>query len=148
LEPFRCPGPEQEPEPLPYLRVDGDWAYDIELEVRLQSERMDKPEVIARSNARFLYWNMLQQLAHHTITGCDMRQGDLLASGTISGPTSESYGSMLELAWRGNRPVQLPNSEERTFLEDGDCITLAGWCQGDGYRIGFGEVDGRILPAR
>jgi fumarylacetoacetase len=147
LEPFRRPGPPQEPPPLPYLRSPGDWAYDIELEVRLQSAAMAEPLVIARSNFRHLYWNICQQLAHHTITGCNLRPGDLLASGTISGPTPDSYGSLLELAWRGERPLPLPGGESRTFLQDGDRLTLTAWCQGDGYRIGFGEVAGTILPA-
>jgi fumarylacetoacetase len=147
LEPFRCPGPEQEPQPLPYLRSPREGAFDIQLEVHLQSQEMAEPAVISRSNFRYLYWNMAQQLAHHTITGCNMRPGDLLASGTISGPTPDSYGSLLELAWRGTRPITLPNGEERSFLEDGDRVTLTGWCQGDGYRVGFGEVKGEIFPA-
>jgi fumarylacetoacetase len=108
---------------------------------------MARPAVISRSNFRYLYWNMDQQLAHHTVSGCNMRPGDLLASGTISGPEPDSYGSMLELAWSGSRPLQLPSSEERRFLQDGDRITLSGWCQGDGYRVGFGQVSGEILPA-
>jgi 2-keto-4-pentenoate hydratase/2-oxohepta-3-ene-1,7-dioic acid hydratase in catechol pathway len=128
LEPFRCPGPEQEPQPLPYLRSPGDGAFDIQLEVHLQSYEMAELDVISRSNFRYLYWNMAQQLAHHTITGCNMRPGDLLASGTISGPSPESYGSMLELAWRGTRPITLPNGKKRSFLEDGDRITLTGRC--------------------
>ncbi len=147
LEPFRTAGPAQDPQPLPYLRSEGDWAYDIHLEVHLQSEQMAEPAVISRSNFRHLYWNMAQQLAHHTVNGCNARPGDLLASGTISGPTPDSYGSMLELTWRGTKPIELPSGESRKFLQDGDCITLTGWCQGDGYRIGFGEVRGRILPA-
>jgi fumarylacetoacetase len=147
LEPFRCPGPTQDPVPLPYLQSEGERAYDIHLEVGLQSRAMSEPARIARSNFRHLYWTMDQQLAHHTITGCNMRPGDLLASGTISGPTPDSYGSMLELAWRGTRPMRLPSGEERRFLEDGDRVTLSGWCQGDGYRVGFGEVTGRLLPA-
>jgi fumarylacetoacetase len=147
LEPFRCAGPKQDPEPLPYLRTEGDWSYDIKLEVDLQSEKMDKPAIIARSNFRFLYWNMCQQLAHHSITGCNMRTGDLLASGTISGPSPASYGSMLELTWRGTKPIQLNDGEERKFLQDGDIVILRGWCQGEGYRVGFGEVRGKILPA-
>lgn len=147
LDPFRCAGPEQEPEPLPYLRSTGNWAYDIHLEVNLQTTTMAWPATIARSNFRYLYWNMLQQLVHHTVTGCNLRPGDLLASGTISGPTPDSYGSMLELAWRGTRPISLPGGQERRFLEDGDQVTLSGWCQGDGYRVGFGEVVGKLLPA-
>lgn len=147
LEPFRRPSPEQDPLPLPYLRSQGDWAYDIQLEVYLQSESMGEPAVIARSNSRYLYWNLCQQLAHHTITGCNLRPGDLLATGTISGPTPDSYGSLLELSWRGTRPIELPDGEMRHYLEDGDRITLTGWCQGDGYRVGFGQVTGKLLPA-
>ena len=108
---------------------------------------MDKPHVISRSNAKFLYWNFAQQLAHHTITGCNMQVGDLLATGTISGPTPDSHGSMLELAWKGSQPIALPNGQTRNFLQDGDRLTITGWCQGQGYRIGFGEVTGQILPA-
>jgi fumarylacetoacetase len=145
LEPFRVPGPVQQPPPLPYLRSPGDWSYDIHLEVMLQSQTMAEPAVISRSNFRYLYWNMLQQLAHHTITGCNLRPGDLLASGTISGPTPDSRGSMLELSWRGAEPIQLPNGESRAFLADGDTVTLSGWCQGDGYRVGFGQVSGAII---
>jgi fumarylacetoacetase len=148
LEPFRCAGPAQDPQPLPYLLAPGDQAYDIHLEASLQGAGMDRPHVICRTNLKHLYWNMCQQLAHHTVTGCNLRPGDLLASGTISGPTPESYGSMLELAWRGERPIKFPNGEERKFIEDSDRITMTGWCQGDGYRVGFGEATGRILPAR
>jgi fumarylacetoacetase len=148
LEPFRRPGPKQEPEPLPYLQSQGDWAYDIHLEVHLQSEQMDSPITISRSNFRYLYWNICQQLAHHTITGCNMRPGDLLASGTISGSSPDSYGSMLELTWRGTKPIQLPTGETRKFLNDYDRLTLTGWSQGDGYRVGFGNVTTQLLPAK
>jgi fumarylacetoacetase len=144
LEPFRCPGPVQEPQPLPYLQSDGPWAYDIHLEVGLQTAQMTGPQVISRSNFRHLYWNMRQQLAHHTVTGCNLRPGDLLASGTISGPTPDSWGSLLELAWRGERPLTLESGEKRTFLQDGDTVVLTGWCQGEGYRVGFGEARGII----
>jgi fumarylacetoacetase len=144
LEPFRCPGPAQEPQPQPYLQSNGPWAYDIHLEVGLQSLQMAQPQVISRSNFRYLYWNMLQQLAHHTVTGCNLRPGDLLASGTISGPTPGSRGSMLELTWRGAEPLTLVSGEQRKFLQDGDTVVLSGWCQGDGYRVGFGEARGRI----
>src|SRR5262249_38204190 len=147
LGPFRVPGPAQEPPPLPYLRTAGDWAYDVRLEVYLQGERMARPHRICESNARFLYWNVCQQLAHHASNGCNLRPGDLLATGTISGPDPGSYGSLLELAWRGSRPLPFPDSETRTFLEDGDRVTLTGWCQGPGYRVGFGEVTGKVLPA-
>ena len=148
LDPFRCPGPTQNPNPLPHLRTAGPQAFDVNLEVSLQGERMNEAHVICRSNFKHLYWNMPQQLAHHTSNGCDLRTGDLLASGTISGPTPESYGSMLELSWRGETPIAFPNGEKRTFIQDGDRITMTGWCQGDGYRVGFGEVSGRILPPR
>ena len=144
LEPFRTPGPEQEPQPLPYLQQPQPRSYDIQLQVTLQSAQMAEPLVISRSNARHLYWSMAQQLAHHTVTGCNLRPGDLLASGTISGPTPDSLGSLLELSWRGQRPLHLPTGETRTFLEDGDTLTLSAWCEGEGYRVGFGEVGGRI----
>jgi fumarylacetoacetase len=147
LEPVRTRGPVQQPEPLPYLQSAGDAAYDIQLEVFLQGEKMDRPHRICTSNTKYLYWNMSQQLAHHTVNGCNLRTGDLLASGTISGPTPDSYGSLLELSWRGSKPLVFPNGETRTFLLDGDRVTLAAWCQGDGYRIGFGEATGRIVPS-
>ncbi len=147
LAPFRVPGPKQDPEPLPYLRSVGDCAYDIHLEVWLQTAKMERPQRISATNSKYLYWNICQQVAHHTINGCNLQPGDLLASGTISGPTPDSLGSMLELAWKGTRPIQLPGGETRVFLQDGDRLTLTGWCQGPGYRVGFGEVTGRILPA-
>jgi fumarylacetoacetase len=148
LEPFRCHSLDQDPKPLPYLQYDGQGSYDIHLEVYLTGQEMDVPATIVRSNFRHLYWTMAQQLAHHTITGCNMRPGDLVASGTISGPTPDSCGSMLELSWRGSRPISLPGGGQRTYLDDGDQVTLTGWCQGDGHRVGFGEETGRLLPAR
>ena len=141
LEPFRGPGPVQEPAPLPYLQSPEDFALDIELAIQLQGE------VISRTNFNTMYWNILQQLAHHTVTGCNIQPGDLMASGTISGPTPDSCGSMLELTWAGQRPLKLDNGEDRKFLQDGDIVTLTGECRGEGYRIGFGEVTGTILPA-
>jgi fumarylacetoacetase len=148
LEPFRTAGPRQEPSPLPYLQSRGDWAFDINLEASLQGTNLAGPQRLCTTNFKYLYWNMAQQLAHHTVTGCNLRPGDLLASGTISGPTPDSYGSLLELAWRGTRPLRLPNGEQRSYLEDGDRVTMTGWCQGQGYRVGFGELTGKILPAR
>jgi len=145
LEPFRVRGPEQEPAPLSYLQLDSPCGVDIHLEVTLRSARMDAPQIISRSNMKHLYWSMEQMLAHHTVTGCNMRTGDLCGTGTISGPTEDSYGSLLELTWRGEKPIQLPQ-EQRAFLQDGDVVTMKGWCQGDGYRVGFGEVTGKILP--
>jgi len=151
LEPFRVPGPPQEPAPLPYLRGSGDWAFDVRLEATLESATMSAaglpPMTISRTNYKHLYWSMAQQLAHHTVNGCTLRPGDLLASGTISGPTPDSYGSLLELTWGGTQPVTLPTGEMRRFLEDGDRLTITGWCQGDGYRVDFGEVTGVIRPA-
>jgi fumarylacetoacetase len=147
LEPFRTAGPKQDPTPLSYLQSQGDWAFDIHLEVWLQSERMTEPSRLCMSSFRNLYWNVCQQLAHHTVNGCNLRPGDLLASGTISGPTPDSYGSLLELAWKGTKPLTLPSGEKRVFLQDGDRVTMTGWCQGSGYRVGFGEVTGRILPS-
>ncbi len=150
LEPFRVAGPPQDPQPLPYLQSHGDWTYDIHLEVTLQGEAMPEPHRICASNFKHLYWNMCQQVAHHTIAGCNLRPGDLLASGTISGPDAEgaSRGSLLELASQGTQPIEFPNGERRAALLDGDRVTMTGWCQGEGYRVGFGEVTGRVLPAR
>ena len=147
LEPFRVPGPEQDPTPLDYLQQDGDWAFDVTLEVDLQSENMDTPHTVCQSNFKHMYWSVCQQLAHHTVNGCNTRPGDLMASGTISGPTEDSYGSMLELSWRGQNPVELPDGETRAFLEDGDRVILRGHAQGDGYRVGFGSAEGKVLPA-
>lgn len=148
LEPFRCAGPAQDPAPLDYLRPPSPrGTFDIQLEVAIQSAKMAEAHVICRSNFRHLYWSMAQQLAHHTVTGCNLRPGDLLASGTISGPTPDSAGSLLELTWRGERPLTLPGGEQRKFIADGDRIVMRGWAQGDGYRVGFGECSGRIVPA-
>ncbi|MBA3960280.1 MAG: fumarylacetoacetase [Chthoniobacterales bacterium] len=147
LQPFRRPLPAQEPEPFSYLRAPNDFVIDVKLEVQLQTERMSAPQIISRSNMRNLYWSMAQQLAHHTVGGCNLQPGDLLASGTISGPEESARGSMLELTWRGANPLQLPNGEARKWLEDGDCLTISGWAEGNGYRVGFGEVSGRIIPA-
>ena len=147
LEPFKSKKVKQEPEPLPYLQSKGDRSYDINLEVSLKTEKLEESCVISKSNFKYLYWDICQQLAHHTVTGCNMQSGDLLASGTISGPTKDSFGSMLELTWRGAEPIILPNNEERKFLADGDELKITGWCQCDGFRVGFGEVKAIILPA-
>lgn len=146
LEPFRVKGPAQTPEVLPYLRTDGPRNFDIHLEVFLQPEGGDEVR-ICHSNFKYLYWNMCQQLAHHTINGCNINIGDLMASGTISGPTPDSYGSMLELAWRGERPIAMPDGATRTFIQDGDSIIIRAWAERNGVRIGFGEAAGRVLPA-
>ncbi len=153
LEPFRRAGPAQEdPLPLPYLRGADRSSFDIRLEVALQSARMRAEDpgawtVISRSNLLHLYWTFAQQVAHHTVGGCNLRPGDLLGSGTISGPGAGERGSLLELAWKGSAPLALPSGETRSFLEDGDRLRLRGWCQGDGFRVGFGDCEAEVLPA-
>jgi len=147
LSPFLVEGPRQEPPPLPYLQNDQNLTYDIHLEVHLRGKNMKEGMCICQSNFRYLYWNIQQQLAHHTVNGCNIRPGDLMASGTISGPQENSFGSMLELAWRGTKPLKFSNGEERIFIQDEDVVSIRGWCQGEGYRVGFGEVSGKILPA-
>jgi fumarylacetoacetase len=147
LEPFRTQGPVQDTPVLPYLRNDRPSAFDIALEVGLRPEGGTET-VICRSNFSYMYWSMAQMLAHHTVNGCNMRTGDVCASGTISGSTEDSYGSMLELTWRGTRPLQLPDGTERKFLLDGDTVTIRGHAAQNGVRIGFGECVGKILPAR
>jgi fumarylacetoacetase len=146
LAPFRVTAPPQDPPPLPYLHDPARITYDIHLEVYLQGEKMNQATRLCTSNFRYLYWTLAQQTAHHTVNGCNLRPGDLLASGTISGPTPDSYGSLLELSWRGTRPVRV-GDETRTFLLDGDRVTMTAWCQGEGYRVGFGSVTAAITPA-
>lgn len=146
LEPFRTAGPEQEPAPLPYLAQRGNHNFDISLEVALAPEGGTET-TISRSNFGLMYWSMAQQLAHHTSNGCNLEAGDLYASGTISGTTPDSLGSMLELAWRGTRPLPLADGSERKFLLDGDTVTMRGHATKDGVRIGFGEVRGTVQPA-
>ena len=145
LEPFRVESPEQSPQPLPYLQSKGKKSFDINLSVELIAEGQ-APQEISRSNYKYLYWNMSQQLAHHTVNGCNINIGDMMASGTISGPTPDSYGSMLELTWRGSKPITLADGSERKFLQDGDTLSLKGWCKKDGVRIGFGAAEGKIIP--
>src|ERR1700761_1752107 len=147
LEPFRRPGPQQEPAPLPYLQQAQPNNYDIELEVGLRAASMAKPACICRTNFKYMYWSSVQQLMHHASSGCAMNIGDLLGSGTISGPEKHQRGSLMEISWNGTEPIELPGGGTRTFLEDGDSLVMHGWCQGEGYRIGFGEVEGTILPA-
>ena len=147
LNPFRTQSPVQEPEVLDYLKFEGDKNYDINLEVYLKPEN-GEDNLISESNYKFMYWNMTQQLAHHTVNGCNVEVGDMYASGTISGSEQKSFGSMLELTWRGQNPIQLSNGEERKFLHDNDTITMKAWSEKDGIRVGFGEVVGKILPAK
>ncbi len=147
LEPFRREGPQQDPQPLPYLRQAQPNNYDLELEVGLRAASMNKPARICRTNFKYMYWSSVQQLMHHASSGCAMNVGDLLGTGTISGPEKSQRGSLLEISWNGTEPVELADGVVRTFLEDGDSLVMRGWCQGDGYRVGFGEVEGTILPA-
>lgn len=148
LEPFKVLLPEQkEPEPLPYLRYPGNYSYDVQLDVLLKPEKSDAADVISRSNFKYMYWSAHQQLAHHTVTGCNLNVGDLLGSGTISGTDKGSYGSLLELCWGGKEPIKLSSGEERTFLVDGDTLTLQGYCKGNGYTVGFGDCSGKVFPA-
>jgi fumarylacetoacetase len=143
LETFRVLGPEQHPEVLPYLQYDGAKNYDIHLSVDIVTRQGDTVRV-SESNFKYMYWNMCQQLAHHTVNGCNINVGDLIASGTISGPTPDSYGSMLEICWKGTKPVHMPDGTERKFILDGDTVAMRAWCEKDGLRIGFGECDGKI----
>uniref|UniRef100_A0A8C2J5Y4 Fumarylacetoacetase n=1 Tax=Cyprinus carpio TaxID=7962 RepID=A0A8C2J5Y4_CYPCA len=147
LMPFVEPNPLQDPAPLPYLHHDEPYMFNINLFVTVKGEGMREAATICKSNFKYMYWSMKQQLAHHTVNGCNVRPGDLLASGTISGPDPESFGSMLELSWRGSKTIDLGEGETRTFLKDGDEVTLSGYCEGSGYRVGFGLCEGKILPA-
>ena len=146
LEPFRCASPVQEPQPLPYLREHTDNNYDIKLQVAIAADGSET--VISNTNFKYMYWSMMQQLTHHTIAGCNVRVGDLMGSGTISGPEKDSRGSLLELTWNTTEPLTLANGKQRGFLEDGDTLIMRGHCQKDGLRIGFGEVRGTVLPAK
>ncbi|KAK6187026.1 hypothetical protein SNE40_006277 [Patella caerulea] len=147
LAPFKVPNAKQEPTPLPYLQHDDQYSFDIKLDVTLQCHDLKEPVTVSRSNFKYMYWTMKQQLAHHTVTGCNINPGDLMASGTISGETPDTFGSLLELCWKGTKPLDLGNGVTRKFLQDGDEVILTGYCQGDGYRVGFGSCTGKILPA-
>ena len=146
LEPFRVAGYKQEPKVLPYLEYKGDKNIDINLDVYIQPEEAAET-LVSHSNYKFMYWTMEQQLAHHTVNGCNINIGDLMASGTISGPTPDSYGSMLELSWKGTKPLKLNDGTERKFINDNDTVIMKGYCQKDGVRIGFGEAKGKVLKA-
>jgi fumarylacetoacetase len=147
LEPFRVAGPAQDPQPLPYLRQDGAHGFDVQLEISIRPATASLRSTICRTNFKHMYWSMAQQLAHHAVSGCNTRTGDLMASGTISGSSEDSFGSLLELTWNGRTPLALRDGQQRNFIEDGDEIIMTGWCQADGYRIGFGEAAGTVLPA-
>ena len=147
LEPFRVSGPEQEPKVLPYLAYEGNKNYDIKLQVGIQPEGAEE-QVVCNSNFKYMYWNMAQQLAHHTVNGCNINVGDLYGSGTISGKDENSYGSMLELAWMGTKPLKMKDGSERKFINDGDTVIIRGHSEKDGKRVGFGEVSAKVLPAK
>lgn len=146
LEPFRSASPKQEPAVLPYLEQKKDHNFNINLEAIIETpEGVSK--TVSNSNFKHMYWSMAQQLAHHTVNGCNMNVGDMCASGTISGPTEDSYGSMLEISWKGTKPVSMPDGTERRFIQDGDSVIMKAFCEKDGKRVGFGEVRSKVLPA-
>jgi len=145
LEPFRTKGPKQDPSPFPYLQQKGKHNFDINLEVAIQPEKAGET-IVSKSNFKYMYWSMSQQLAHHTSNGCRVNSGDMMGSGTISGPTPDSYGSMLELTWGGKNPIKLNDGSERKFLNDCDTVIMRGFCKNNGVRIGFGEVASKLLP--
>ncbi len=147
LEPFRAPCPEQNPKVMPYLESEGDRNFDINLQVALKAEDSEE-KVVSNSNYKYMYWNVNQQLAHHTINGCNIKVGDLYGSGTISGPTPDSYGSMLEISWQGTKSITMPDGTERKFIKDNDTVIMRGYAEKDGVRVGFGEVRSKILPAK
>lgn len=147
LEPFRIAGPDQDPEVLDYLKTDGDFHYNVNLQVGIQPADREET-VVTNSNFKHMYWNVQQQLAHHTVNGCNLQVGDMYGSGTISGPTPDAYGSMLELAWKGTKPLTLNDDSERKFIMDGDTVVMRGHAEKDGVRIGFGEVKATVLPAK
>ena len=145
LEPFRTKGPKQDPTPLPYLQQKGKHTFDINLEVAICPENGEE-NIVSRTNFKYMYWSMCQQLAHHTSNGCRVNSGDMMGSGTISGPTPDSFGSMLELTWGGKNPIKLSDGTERKFINDNDTVTMKGFCQNNEVRIGFGEVSSKLLP--
>ncbi len=146
LEPFKVAGPKQEPEVLPYLQYNGPKNFDVNLSVSITPEGSEE-KTVCNSNLKYMYWNMAQQLAHHTVNGCNIKVGDLYGSGTISGKDENSYGSMLELAWMGTKPLKMNDGSERKFINDGDTVTMRGFAEKEGKRVGFGAVSAKILPA-
>lgn len=147
LEPFRTKNTEQNPLPLPYLQQSENKNFDIKLQVGIKPENSQET-IVSNSNFKHMYWTMAQQLTHHAVNGCNIRSGDMLGSGTISGPTPDSYGSMLELAWKGTKPITLNDGTERKFINDNDTVIMRAYCQNENIRIGFGECVGKILPAK
>ncbi len=147
LEPFTVSGPEQEPEVLDYLKYEGDCHFDVNLEVGIQPEQSEET-VVCNSNMKYLYWNVKQQLAHHTVNGCNMQVGDLYGSGTISGPEPHEFGSMLEISWKGSKPIAMKDGSERKFIQDGDTVKMRAHAEKNGVRVGFGEVSAKVLPTK
>ena len=147
LEPFQTSGPVQDPEVLSYLKYEGNHHYDINLDVMIKPENA-KPTIVSQSNYRHMYWNMAQQLAHHTVNGCNINGGDMMASGTISGPTPDSFGSMLEISWQGTKSITLSDGTERKFIQDKDTVIMKGYCENKDVKIGFGEVSTKVLPSK
>ena len=147
LDPFRIAGPIQEPNVLEYLKFDGLKNYDINLSVSITPEDSNIESIVCNSNFKYMYWNMNQQIAHHTVNGCNLNVGDMMASGTISGHTKDSYGSMLELSWGGKNPIELKDGSTRTFINDMDTVIMKGYCEKNNIRVGFGEVKSKILPS-
>ncbi len=147
LTPFKTESPEQNPKPLPYLQQDGKNSYDIKLQAAIKPKKQEET-IVSNTNFKYMYWTMTQQLAHQTVNGCNVRSGDLYGSGTISGPTKDSYGSMLELTWKGTNPIKMNDGTERKFINDGDTVILRGYCKNDKVRIGFGECKGKIRKAK
>ena len=148
LTPFKVKGPIQDPEVLDYLKFDGMKNYDINLSVSITPENSNIESVVCKSNFKFMYWNMIQQVAHHTVNGCNLNVGDMMASGTISGHNKDSYGSMLELSWGGKNPIELIDGSKRTFINDLDTITMRGYCEKNDIRVGFGEVKSKLLASK
>ena len=148
LDYFRVEGPKQDPEVLPYLQCEGAHSFDINLEAYIQPEGAKQASRVCRYNFKYMDWHIAHQLAHHTVNGRNINVGDMMASGAISGPTEYSFGSMLELSWKGSKPVKLETGEERKFIEDGDTVIMKGYAEKDGVRVGFGEVRSKLLPAK
>ena len=147
LDNFRVAGPIQNPQVLDYLKFNGLKNYDINLSVSILPEKTNIETIVCKSNFKYMYWNMSQQIAHHTINGCNLNVGDMMASGTISGKSKDSYGSMLELSWGGKKNIELNDGSSRTFIEDYDSVIMRGYCEKDNIRVGFGEVKSKLLPS-
>jgi len=145
LEPYRVESPKPIKEQLPYLKYKGKKSFDINLEVAIKPQNA-KESIVSKSNFKYMYWNMAQQLAHHTVNGCPVNSGDMMGSGTLSGQTPDAYGSMIELTWAGQNPLKMKDGSERKFIQDNDTVIMRGYCEKDGTRIGFGEVSTELLP--